>query len=98
MPKVQRTSTGQSYMEPLGYVQLTAATAVGLGTVPDGTTIAMIQCETQNIRWRDDGTNPTTAVGQLLVANSTIFYSGTMSAFKMIEVVASTKVNVSFYR
>lgn len=98
MPKVQRTATGQSYMEPLGYVQLTAAAATGLGTVPDGTTLAMIQCETQAIKWRDDGTNPTTLIGQLLPVNTTLFYSGTMSAFKMIEVAASTKVNVSFYR
>lgn len=96
--KVSRVATGQSYMEPNGFSRLTAATAVGLGTVPDGTTLAMIQCETQELRWRDDGSNPTAAVGMLLPVKTILYYSGPMASFKMIEVAASAVVNVTFYR
>ena len=43
----------------LGYQQITSlSSATGL-TVPQGATLALIVPETQNVRWRDDGTNPT---------------------------------------
>lgn len=97
--KVQRTATGQSYMEPLGFVQITSlSAAAGLGTVPEGATLAMIQPITQNISWRDDGTNPTAAIGMVLVVNDILFYSGTFSAIKLIEIAASAKVNITYYR
>lgn len=97
--KVQGVGTRQGYMEPAGYVQITnVSSAVGLGTIPDGVTLVMIQPESQNIRWRDDGTNPTTSVGGIVVANDILFYSGPMSAFKMIEVSATAKVNLTFYK
>ena len=99
MAKVQRTATGQSFMEPVGsYQQLLAATAVGLGTIPEGATLVMIQPETQQIRWRDDGVNPTATVGNLVIVNDTLFYTGNFASFKFIEVAVTTKVNVTFYR
>lgn len=85
------------YDKPLGYSQILCATATGLGTVPDGTKMAVIIPETQNVRFRDDGTNPTASVGMLLTANSVLFYRGTMSAIKFIEVTTTAKVNISFY-
>ena len=97
--KVQGQQTRQGYMEPAGYVQLTSVSAAtGLGTIPDGVTMVMIQPETQNVRWRDDGTNPTTTVGALIVANDILYYSGPMASFKLIEVTASAKVNLTFYK
>lgn len=91
--------TVQGYLEPAGYTQVTSlSSAVGLGTIPPGTKVALIQPETKDIRWRDDGTNPTTTTGMILVANDTLLYSGTMSAFKMIEVAATGKVNITFYK
>lgn len=86
------------YDKPLGYTQIAVLTsAVGLGTVPDSTKMAVIIPETQTVRWRDDGTNPTASVGMPLTANSVLFYRGTMSAFKVIETTATAKLNVSFY-
>ena len=100
--KVQGLGTRQGYMEPAGYGQITSLVAENVGfsglTIPDGTTMAMIQPETQNIRWRDDGIAPTAAVGMIVVANDIIYYSGPMSAFRMIQVAASAKVNVTFYK
>ena len=87
---------------PLGYQQITSlSSATGL-TVPTSATIgnpvlALISCEDQNVRWRDDGTNPTTTVGMLLTAGSELAYSGDLGAIKFIEVTASAELNISYY-
>lgn len=92
-----QSKTVQGYAEPAGYVQITCATATGL-TVPDFAKYALIQPEAQNVRWRDDGTNPTAAIGQIIVANDTLVYSGKLTAIKFIEVTGTAKVNVTFYK
>lgn len=99
MAKVSRVATGQSYMEPIAYEQVTGiGSAKGLQSIPNGATLAMIQPESQNIRWRDDGVNPTTAIGMILVANDIMFYSGNLADIKFIEVSATAKINVTYYR
>lgn len=91
--------TIQGFAESNGYSQITSlSSAAGLGTIPAETKYVMIQAESQNIRWRDDGTNPTTTVGMLLVAGDILVYSGVMSSIKFIEVSASAKLNVTFYK
>lgn len=81
-----------------GFQQVTSlSTATGL-TVPDNASWALIECESQQVRWRDDGTNPTTTVGHLMSPGDILEYDGTkLSAIKFIEVTASAKLNVSFY-
>lgn len=84
-------------MYPLGFQQITAtATAVGL-TPPAGARIAVIDVEAQNIRWRDDGTDPTAAVGMRILVNSESKYSGDLSAIKFIAETAGAILNVSYY-
>lgn len=95
--------TGQKvvdgFLQPAGYVQITSlSSAVGLGTLPDGVTLTLIQAESKNVRWRDDGTDPTAAVGMILEAGQTLVYTGNPSEIKLIEVAASAIVNVSFYK
>lgn len=93
--------TVQGYLQPAGFVQLTSlATAAGFSAnqIPDNAKVVMIQAESQTVRWRDDGTNPTTTVGMNLVAGDMLVYSGTMSAIKFIEVSASAKLNCTFYK
>lgn len=82
---------------PKGYQQVTSISSATALTVPTGAVIALIQPETQSIRWRDDGTNPTTSVGMVLAAGETLAYTGNLAAFKLIEVTATAKVNVSYY-
>lgn len=87
------------FVEPAGYTQITSvSSAVSLGTIPDGTKLTLIQAESQNVRWRDDGTNPTTTVGMLLQAGQTLVYNGNPARVRVIETTASASVNVSFYR
>lgn len=87
------------YLDPGGYTQVTSlATAAGLGTIPNGVKLTLIQAEAQDIRWRDDGVNPTASVGMVLGAGQTLVYNGNPAAFKAIEVTTSAKLNVTFYR
>src|SRR5882672_6430716 len=69
-PKSMRLAQAQTVMTfvPLGYCQLTslaAATKLSAcsGGIPAGATSALISVEGAAIRYRDDGTAPTTTVG-----------------------------------
>ncbi len=79
-----------------GQFSLTVSSAAGL-TVPGGANVALIQALTQNVRWRDDGTNPTNSVGIQLLAGDEMFYTGNLTAIKIIEETATAEVNVLYY-
>lgn len=65
---------------------------------PETTRQVAIQIETQNVRWRDDGTDPSTTVGELLTAGSKLTYiEQSFAALKIIEVTASAKANITIY-
>jgi len=81
----------------LGFQQITVLTAsVGL-TVPATATYAIIQAEAQAVRWRDDGTAPTAAIGMTIAAGGELRYDGNLNAIRFIEAAATAKLNVSFY-
>ncbi len=83
--------------DELGYQQITSlAAAVGLA-VPSGATYAIIQAETQAVRWRDDGTAPTASVGMTIPAGGELRYDGNLRGIQFIEAAASAKLNVSYY-
>jgi hypothetical protein len=89
----------------LGYQQITdLSSAVGLTVpllAPDGSnqkpTFALIICETQGVRWRDDGTSPTASVGMPLAAGVPLQYDGDLNKIKFIQQTASAKLNISYY-
>lgn len=86
-------------LKPLGHQQLTSlATAASL-TVPDGAQRALMVSQSKDVRWRDDGTSPTTTVGMLILttADTPFEYLGDLSTFKVIEVDTSAKLDVSYY-
>ena len=89
--------TAPGALSAKGYQQITSLSSAAALTVPANSTCALIQAETQSVRWRDDGTNPTASVGMVLAAGETIFFTGSMSAFRAIAVAASAKLNVSYY-
>ena len=81
----------------LGYQQITSlSSATGL-TVPQGATLALIVPETQNVRWRDDGTNPTASVGMPIFVGASLSYDGDFNKIKFIEETGSAKLNISYY-
>lgn len=81
----------------LGYQQITnLATATGL-TPPRGATFALIIPETQAIRWRDDGTDPTSAIGMPLGPTGILEYDGDLRSIRFIQQAASAVLNISYY-
>ena len=88
--------------KPLGYQQISAATlaaATGL-TVPAGATVAVVIDEVAStaVRWRDDGTAPTGAVGMYLPSGTYINFSGDLSVIKFILATGGSPIlNVAYY-
>lgn len=76
----------------------TAQTLVAAASFPAGARIVLIQAEGDSIRWRDDGTDPTAAVGMLLEAGQTLVYNGVLTKIKIIEVSTNSIANITFYR
>lgn len=83
--------------QPLGYQQITSLSSASALTVPAGTNFCVVSCETQNVRWRDDGTDPTASVGHILVTGGYLVYDGLVSKIKFIETTTSAKLNVTYY-
>lgn len=89
----------------IGYQQITSLSSAQSLTVPllDKTglnqrpTFALITPETQGVRWRDDGTDPTGSVGMPLAAGVTLQYDGDLNKIKFIEQAGSAKLNISYY-
>lgn len=94
-------------MTPLGYARyaspststlLSASPATGV-TLPADATYMLLQAETQNIRWRDDGVAPAATEGMLLIAGDPGFwYSGNLAAFRFIQTAAGGVLRVSYYK
>lgn len=85
-----------------GYQQstsLSTSTAAGLPSLPSnpGAGSALISVESSAIRWRDDGTAPTSSVGQPIGAAQAICYAQDLGAFQMIGQTAGATVNVTYY-
>lgn len=90
----------------LGYAQDTSiSTASNLPSIPttdkqgnkQAPTIAVITCETNTVRWRDDGTAPTTSVGMPLAAGTPFIYDGDIPNIKFIDTSTGAILNVSYY-
>lgn len=101
-PALGQDQRNTIYIAPLGYCQLAAistATAVSTctGGIPAGTAWAAIIPETNGIRWRDDGTNPTASVGMPVSALATMYYNSKFSALVIIPQTGSATINISFY-
>lgn len=87
---------------PVGYEQVTAgfAAAQNLPNIPDGAELALIQPIGGAIRFRDDGTSPTAAIGMRVSDGDSIQYPGDLAAFEFIGDGGGvpTEVNIAFYR
>lgn len=85
---------------PKGYQRIASFSTLQTLTVPDGTLFAMIQVETNDCYYRDDGTAPTAAIGFRLFASGTLKYTGGpagLKALQIIPVTGSAVLNVLYY-
>lgn len=89
------------------YVDLSAAldlstdpTAGGGSGValPTGAQFVLLQADTQDVRWRPDGVNPTAAIGFLLsTLDAGFWYTGKLSGLRFIQAAPGAKLNVAYY-
>jgi hypothetical protein len=101
--------SGYSQDRALGYAQFAAggvdastlvstAQFAGLAAgIPIGTTKILINCAAQAIRWRDDGTAPTAAVGYPLATGVDLVFTGDFNKLRLIAQVAGAVVNMVAY-
>ena len=93
-----------------GFQQITATSSAQKLTVPFGTLYAMINVEgaaSTNIRYREDGTAPTTSTGTLVPALVTtasnvppvyiVVCQNELALFQFIAVAGSPVLNVHYY-
>lgn len=90
-------------MIPAGFQQIAAATldTGGSLTVPNTAqqppSYVLLSPDTQAVRFRDDGTAPTAAIG-IVIAVGTIFkYEGDLKAIRFISATAGANLNISYY-
>lgn len=82
----------------LGYQQIVGIAAATALTIPPGTAFIEVQAETQAVRYRADGTDPTAAIGMpLAVGVREIIGIQNLAALKFIEQTASATLNISYY-
>jgi hypothetical protein len=89
--------TKDASLEPLGYEQITGLGTVKSLTVPKKGRTVFLKAETQSIRWRDDGPNPTATVGNLLDAGEEFWYTGKPQKLRFIEAVPGAVLNANHY-
>jgi hypothetical protein len=89
----------------IGYQQITSLSSASALTVPlvdknglnQKPTFALIIAESQAVRWRDDGTDPTSSVGMPLAVGVPLQYDGDLTKIRFIEQTGSAKLNISYY-
>ena len=82
-------------MARLGYEKLAVAdSAIALASVPSESTTAHIQCDTAAVRFRYDGTAPTTAEGCLLSANGSVILQGE-DVLNAVQFIRTTSTSAS---
>lgn len=89
--------------KPLAYAQLSVTSATSLAAAsggvatPAGTTRVQLSVEGNGIRYRDDGTNPTSSVGMPVAAGGSVDYDGDLSALRVVSQTGTATVNVVYY-
>ena len=93
-----------AYRRPLGYSQilnatLAASTGIVFPTFPGGSLpgYAIIQCQGGTVRWRDDGTAPTSTVGMSLATGEELDYSGDLTMIRFISSAGTPILDISLY-
>lgn len=86
---------------PKGYQQLSlSSAAIATLTVPAGAQVALITVSTNAVRFRDDGSNPSTTTGVLLpvtTAGLPFEYAGALAALAFSWTGANATIDISYY-
>ncbi len=80
----------------LGFNRLTNLSAATSCPKAHGAAV-QFQPETQSIRYTVDGTEPTTTIGFLVTAGTTVFYVGDLTKVQFTEVTSGATLNVHVF-
>jgi hypothetical protein len=84
-------------LKVISFQQINGPAAATLLTVPAKAKAALISADTQPVRLRFDGTDPTTAIGHLIANGDHLFVSGDIKNIKVIQTTATALVNVTYF-
>lgn len=86
--------------KPAGYEQKTvSSSSVTLASVPSNANFALIKVTGANVRYRDDGTDPTGSAGFPLAVDDILRYRGNPSSLEFIRDDASdATLEVLYYK
>lgn len=93
----QATLTAPGNNTPKGWGTVVNPTTATIIPAVTGSKVAIIQAETGGIRYRDDGTPPTSTVGMLIPANTSVAYQGDLTTIKVIQASGAATVNILYY-
>jgi hypothetical protein len=94
----QSVSLAPNSDTPLGYQRLAALGTAQSLTVPTGALWAIIRVEAEDVRWRDDGTAPSSTIGMPLAAGETMVYRAALAAIQFIQQTSGAILNVVYYK
>ncbi len=97
-----RTEAAEGVVVPKGFQRIASFSTLQSAplTVPDGCYFAMIQAETNDCYYRDDGTAPTASIGFRLYAGAIVKYTGGPAGLKALQFIPATGsaiLNVLYY-
>lgn len=92
--------------KPVGYSQYNDLTAVRRlsdtpshgNAMPSSVIRALIQAEGADVRWTDDGTDPTATLGMIIKDGVVLEYEGNLETIRFFQSAAGAKLNVSYYK
>lgn len=83
----------------LSAINTASSSSLTSGGIPVGATMAFLQAETADVRYRDDGAAPSAALGNIVVHGIPgILYTGSLSALQFIALSGSPLLDIGFYR
>jgi len=83
--------------KPEGFEHITGLAAANSPTVPKGAKYALITCTTQAVRYRDDGTDPTSTIGTFIPTDTPFWYAGNLGKLRFIEAALNATLDISYY-
>lgn len=90
---VAQSVTGATTVSNWQMTGITSSTAVAV-TVPAGTRAIEIQAEDTNLRWRSDGTSPTSSVGNIIYAGDGREFGASLANIELIATSGTAKANL----
>jgi hypothetical protein len=102
MPTIQAASGRYQIVDgairPAGYRQITDLSGVvSLDATIVGANCVLLQAENAQVRWCDDGTNPTASTGMFIPVGGGQWYVGDLTRLKLIQAAAGAVLNCSYY-